>query len=122
MEREDEEVFGYAGEEARGESLDIIVPERFREAHWEGYDEAMERGSSTYDRGERLSVPSTTKGGEQISIEFTVTLVRDGGGELSRVAAIVRDVTDRWEAEEERKQRIQGFEDRVTELESGDAE
>ena len=32
-----EEFFGYSAMEALGESLDLIVPEEFRERHWAGF-------------------------------------------------------------------------------------
>jgi PAS domain S-box-containing protein len=32
-----ERIFGYACEEAVGRSLDIIIPERLRQRHWDGY-------------------------------------------------------------------------------------
>ena len=115
-----EDVFGYDASEAVGESLDLIVPERFRERHWEGYDAAMERGESTYGRGDLLSVPAVRADGERISIEFTVTMVRSGEGEVIGIGAIVRDVTDRWEEEQARADRIEALEARIAELE-GDA-
>lgn len=114
------DVFGYSADEAVGESLDLIVPDRFRERHWEGYDAAMERGESTYGRDDLLSVPADRADGERISIEFTVTMVRDEADEVIGVGAIVRDVTDRWEEAQAREERIEALEARVAELE-GDA-
>jgi PAS domain S-box-containing protein len=32
-----EAIFGYRSEEALGQTLDIIIPERLRERHWQGY-------------------------------------------------------------------------------------
>lgn len=115
-----EDVFGYTEAEALGESLDIIVPERFRDRHWAGYDDAMERGETTYDRGELLSVPAITKDGERISVAFTVTPIRDAGGEIAGIAAILRDVTDRWEAEQARRDRIEELEARLERFENDD--
>ena len=36
-----ERVFGQTAAEAIGQSLDIIIPEQYREAHWTGYDRAL---------------------------------------------------------------------------------
>lgn len=114
-----EDVFGYREEEALGESLDLIIPERFRERHWEGFEDAMEAGETGYDRGELLSVPAVRADGERISVEFTVTLIEDAEGDLAGVAAIVRDVTERWEREREREARIEELQERLAELEDG---
>lgn len=112
-----EDIFGYTEKEALDESLDLIIPERLRDRHWKGYTKAMERGETTYDRGERLSVPAVRKDGERISVAFTVTLVSDTTDELAGIAAILRDVTDQWEAQQDRKERIEELEERIEQLE-----
>ena len=93
-----EGIFGYTREEAIGRSLDLIVPERHREAHWKGFGNAMLNGVTKYG-SETLSVPAVTKEGERISIEFTVNLLRDAGGKVLGPAAVVRDVTAKWNRE-----------------------
>ena len=100
-----EGIFGYAEEEAVGQSLDLIIPERQREAHWKGYGKAMLDGYSKYG-SETLSVPAVTKDGERISIEFTITLIRDADGKIAGPAAVVRDVTARWHRERSMRDRI----------------
>jgi PAS domain S-box-containing protein len=92
-----ERIFGFAAAEAIGQSLDIIVPERLRQSHWDGYDRAMQAGRTRYSEGDVLAVPARRKEGHQISIEFTVVLLRDGRGELVGIAALLRDVTKRFE-------------------------
>src|SRR5574337_2023217 len=37
-------LFGYAAAEVFGKSLDVIIPEHLREAHWKGYDAALASG------------------------------------------------------------------------------
>ena len=86
-------IFGFSSDEAIGRSLDIIVPERLRRRHWEGYAAMMESGASRHGPGELLSVPAMTKTGETLSIQFTVAPVRDRNGALCGVAAVLRDVT-----------------------------
>lgn len=100
-----EGIFGYAEEEAVGQSLDLIIPERQREAHWKGYGKAMLDGATKYGT-ETLSVPAVTKEGERISIEFTITLIRDGDGKVLGPAAVVRDVTAKWNREKELRRRL----------------
>ena len=92
-----ERIFGYASKDAVGKSLDIIIPERLRKRHWDGYQHVIETGKSRYDHGDILSVPGITKDGAQISVEFTIVPLRDGAGSMTGMAAIMRDVTKRFE-------------------------
>ena len=41
-------LFGYAAAEVLGRSLDVIIPERLRNAHWQGYRKATETGVMKY--------------------------------------------------------------------------
>lgn len=90
-------IFGYPSEEAVGASLDIIIPERLRARHWDGWDRVIASGSTRYGSGDLLSVPALTRDGRQISVEFTIALLRDDGGRIIGMAAILRDVTARFE-------------------------
>ena len=100
-----EEIFGYKKEEAVGKSLDLIIPEKLRQRHWEGYHKVMETGQSRYGK-ELLKVPALRKDGTSISVEFTISLVRNLQNEIMGTAAIIRDVTERWKQEKELKQKI----------------
>ena len=92
-----ERVFGFAEGEAHGRSLDIIIPERLRARHWAGYTATMRSGLTRYGAGEILAVPATHKDGRRISVEFTVLPFRDEAGRMIGIAAILRDVTARFE-------------------------
>jgi PAS domain S-box-containing protein len=92
-----ERIFGYTRDEAIGRSLDIIIPERLRARHWAGYRDVMNGAQSRYGDGEVLAVPGLRKDQSQISIEFTITPVADAHGRLIGLAAIIRDVTARFE-------------------------
>ena len=91
-----ETIFGFTSQEAIGRSMDIIIPERQRARHWEGYERVMRTGVTRYGR-EVLAVPATRKDGTRISLEFTIALVRDDKGAVLGAGAIVQDVTARWE-------------------------
>src|SRR3954464_15297006 len=90
-------IFGFAAAEAIGRSLDIIVPERLRARHWEGFRTTMRTGQSRYSEGQTLSVPATRKDGAQISVEFTIVPFTDDAGQMIGIAAIMRDATARIE-------------------------
>jgi PAS domain S-box-containing protein len=93
-----EVMFGHSAAEAVGQSLDLIIPERFRARHWEGYQTVMSTGVTRYGT-ELLAVPAVRKDGGRISIEFSIVLLREDDGEVAGAAAIMRDVTARWERE-----------------------
>jgi PAS domain S-box-containing protein len=90
-------LFGFTREEATGASLDLIIPERLRKRHWSGWEHVMATGQTRYGSGDLLSVPAITKDGRQISVEFTITLLRDTGQRIAGMAAVLRDVTARFE-------------------------
>jgi PAS domain S-box-containing protein len=90
-------IFGFAEDEAVGASLDLIVPERLRQRHWEGYRRVVATGTTRYGAGDVLAVPALTKDGRQISVEFTIVLLRDANLDVAGMAAILRDVTVRFE-------------------------
>lgn len=92
-----EAIFGLPEPEALGQSLDIIIPERQRERHWAGYAETMRSGKTRYGAGELLAVPALRKDGSRISIEFTIVPVHDASGRIAGIAAIMRDVTKRFD-------------------------
>ena len=92
-----ERIFGFSSAEAVGQSLDLIIPERQRARHWDGYRAVMRTGESRYDHGDLLSVPSLRKDGARISVEFTIIPLKDAEGRMEGMAAIMRDVTKRFE-------------------------
>jgi len=100
-----ETIFGYRREDALGQTLDLIIPERWRARHWEGYRTVMRTGVTRYGR-EVLAVPASRSDGRQISIEFSIILPRDPDGQVLGAVAIVRDVTTRWEQEQALRKRL----------------
>lgn len=105
-----ERIFGYAAAEVLDQSLDCIIPEKQRPPHWDGYRRVMATGESRYGAGELLAVPALRKDGTRISIEFTITMVRDDAGRPSHLVAIVRDVTARWQRERELQAKLRALE------------
>jgi PAS domain S-box-containing protein len=104
---EAERIFGYASGAAIGQSLDIIIiPERLRKRHWDGYYHVIKSGESRYGHGNILAVPGIKKDGAGVSIEFTIVPLRDAAGQLIGLAAIMRDVTKRFEEIRALKQKL----------------
>jgi len=101
-----ERLFGYTRDEALGRSLDLIVPERLRARHWEGYARVMTTGQSRYGEADVLAVPALRKDGGTVSVEFTIVPLRDQAGSLIALAALMRDVTKRFEETRELKRKL----------------
>jgi PAS domain S-box-containing protein len=104
-----ETMFGYSSGEALGQSLDLIVPEKQRARHWEGWDKVMATGVTKYG-SDVLAVPAMKKDGTRISIEFNVILLKSPAGELEGVAAMLQDVTARWQQQKELRARLAALE------------
>ncbi|HEV8676038.1 MAG TPA: PAS domain-containing protein [Methylomirabilota bacterium] len=104
-------IFGFSPEEAVGQSLDLIIPERFRARHWAGYREVMRTGQTRYG-ADVLRVPALHKDGRRVSVAFTVALLTDPSGRVTGIAAIVRDETARWAEEQALRRRVAELEGR----------
>lgn len=90
-------LFGYTAAEALGQGLDLIVPERFRAAHWSAFDRALESGRTS--GGDRVrTTRSLHKDGRRLYVELSFGLVHDGSGGVVGAFAIGRDGTARHEA------------------------
>ena len=100
-----EQMFGVTAAEALGQSLDLIIPENLRGRHWDGYGRVMASGSSRYSTN-LLSAPALHRNGTRLSTEFSMVMVKDEAGVMLGVAAIIRDVSARWQREKELKEQI----------------
>jgi PAS domain S-box-containing protein len=109
-------IFGFAADEAVGQSLDLIIPENLRARHWAGFRHVMQTGTSRYGRGDLLSVPALTKDGRRVSVEFTIAMLRDGEQRVSGTIAVLRDVTRRFEEVKELKRKLAEAADQASKL------
>ncbi|MFD7894527.1 PAS domain-containing protein [Streptomyces sp. NPDC059743] len=101
-----ERIFGYSAAEVAGRNLDVIIPEKHRQRHWDGFVAAMAAGASKYGDDDLLAVPALTADGSTVSIEFSVVLLTDSDGNASHVGAVIRDVTARRAQEKAIRQRL----------------
>jgi len=107
-----EAMFGWSADETLGKSMDLIIPEKHRARHWEGYSHVMETGVTKYGQNV-LAVPAHTKDGRRISIEFNVALLKDAEGRVMGAAASIQDVTARWERDKTLRARLAELEARL---------
>ena len=92
-------LFGYSAEEALGKSVDLIIPEHLRDAHWKGFDAAMAKGVMKL-QGRPTLTRAQHKDGRRLYIEMTFAIVRGvADGEILGSVAMARDVTERVEKE-----------------------
>jgi len=105
-----EETFGYSAAEAIGQSLDLIIPEKLRQRHWDGYHQVMASGQSKYG-SQLLSVPALHKEAEKrIFSDFSIIMIKDDDGQLLGIAAVMRDSTAQKAKEKELRERIKELE------------
>jgi PAS domain S-box-containing protein len=105
-----EAMFGWTAAEVLGRSMDLIIPERLRARHWDGWKRTMETGVTRYGAKDLLAVPAVRKDGSTISIEFSIQLVRGDDGQIVGPVAVIRDVTARWQREKDLRARVKDLE------------
>ncbi len=100
-----EAMFGWSADEALGKCMDMIIPEKHRARHWEGYFQVMETGLTKYGKNV-LAVPALTKDGRRISVEFNIALLKAADGQILGAAASIQDVSARWERDKALRARL----------------
>jgi PAS domain S-box-containing protein len=98
-------LFGFSEAEALGQPLDLIIPERLRGRHNEGYAKSVATATTRYGDA-LLRVPALHKDGRAMSIAFTVAMLMDGQGRVQGVAAVIRDDTVRFNEDRAMRRRI----------------
>ena len=107
-----ERMFGFSQQDALGKSLDLIIPERQRQRHWDGYQKTMESGVTRYGN-DVLRVPAVHKDGHTLSIAFTVALLRTPAGKVAAIVAVIRDESSRFAEDRALRKRLAELEARL---------
>jgi PAS domain S-box-containing protein len=110
-----ETLFGYSAAEAVGHTLDLIVPEPMRAAHWVGFYRAVQQGHFTKDTVLQTS-RALTKDGRLIAVELSAAIIRSTSGQVRGITAIGPDVTERRAHEQAQQERLASLERQVTAL------
>ncbi len=87
-------IFGFAAAEALGQNLNLIIPERFRPAHDEGFRHAIHSGLTRND-GRVLTTRAQNKFGGRLYVDLSFGLLKDDTGSVLGAFAIGRDATAR---------------------------
>ena len=110
-----EALFGHSAAEAVGHTLDLIVPEPYRPAHWAGFSRAVQQGRFAKD-DVLLTSRALTKDGSLIAVELSAAIIWSPVGRVSGIMAIGRDVTERRAREQAQQERIASLERQVAVL------
>lgn len=91
-------MFGFSVEEVLGQSLDIIIPERFRRMHWRGFDAAIAAGVTKHS-GKPMATKALRADGSEFYTEMGFALIFNDQGEVVGTVAQARDITERYQKE-----------------------
>lgn len=100
-----ERVFGHAARDVVGKSLDVIIPEHLRQAHWDAFDRAVASGTTRH-QGRAIVTRSMKADGTKIYVDISFALVKDAAGAVAGSLAIARDASERRAAEVASRARI----------------
>ncbi|HEX8241851.1 MAG TPA: ATP-binding protein, partial [Longimicrobium sp.] len=100
-----EQIFGYQAEEVMGQPLELLIPEAFRASHAAHVRRFGASPVVARRMGERGQISGRRKGGEVFPADASISKLDLGGSRL--YTAVLRDVTDRFRAEEALEQQAQ---------------
>ena len=111
-----ETIFGFDADTALGQTLDLIVPEQFREAHWTGFERAVATATTKY-AGKALPTRSQRRDGSTIYVELSFAIVQDDSGAVIGALAHARDISERWAQDREQRRRLRELEEALKQTE-----
>ncbi len=114
-----ERIFGISSADAVGANLDIIIPEKFREAHWAGFERAVASGTTKY-AGQALPTRALRGDGEEFYVELSFSVIKDAQGVVHGALAHARDITERFNRDRETRRQIRDLEQQLAEYQAGD--
>jgi PAS domain S-box-containing protein len=95
-----ERIFGYTADEVIGKPLDTLLPVRYRTAHGRHVQQFGGSDVAARQMGERGQIYGLRKDGEEFPAEASISRVEVDGNAF--YTAVLRDISERWRAEEDR--------------------
>ncbi|HEX9922509.1 MAG TPA: PAS domain S-box protein, partial [Anaerolineae bacterium] len=99
-------VFGWPRQEVLGQSLDMILPPQYREAHHRGMQHFLATGEGPI-LNRRFEITALRRDGLEFPVELTISPVQAGDNFI--FSAFIRDITERNQAEEALREREERF-------------
>lgn len=87
-----QEVFGFSAGETMGRSLDVIIPEDLRAAHWRGFRQAIATGKTRSD-GRAMATRAVHKHGGKLYVELSFEIINGGSQRVLGALATAKDIT-----------------------------
>ncbi len=109
-----EKIFGYQRHELVGKSLEILIPERFRDAHVH-HRAAYAAEPLTRPMGLGLEVVARRRDGSEFPVEITLSPIETADGTF--ITSVVRDISRRKQMEQMLRDSEQKYIDLAHELE-----
>ena len=88
------DLFGFRLDEAIGRSLDIIIPEHLRQAHWEGFQQAVASGVTKHGR-KALKTRATHKTGQKVYVDLAFSVLKNRDGHVFGAMATAREFIEK---------------------------
>jgi PAS domain S-box-containing protein len=106
-------ILGYTEQEAVGQRLEMIIPDRYHDAHRNGMDRFTKTGEA-HVIGTTVELAARKKGGKEVPIELSLSTWKVHNDRY--YTGIIRDIRERKEAEEALRRSEQKLRDRTEEL------
>jgi len=87
-------LFGFDASEALGRSLDIIIPEHLRAAHWAAFHRAIAAGRTRHG-GQIRTTRAVHRNGDKLYVDMSFGIVLGADGRAIGSTAIARDASAR---------------------------
>jgi PAS domain S-box-containing protein len=100
-----EAVFGFSANEVLGQSLDVIVPERLRAAHWVAFRRAVDGGRTRLANQVRTT-RSLHKDGRKLYVDLSFAVITGAAGEAAGAVAVGRDCSERYLSDKALRDRL----------------
>jgi PAS domain S-box-containing protein len=115
-----QDVFGFSAKDALGHSLDLIIPERFRQAHWAGFERAIANGRTRLGSQVRTT-RALHKDGRKLYVDLSFGLITAPDGKVVGALGVGREGSARYLAESELRSRVAALEEELARCRAGPA-